>query len=149
MEKTTNPKIKVESYQVKENVKVNVIRDDLLPGGTKQRALNKFIEYYSNCDNFIYAGPSSGFAQVAVTIACKEMGKQATLFIVNSPNHTPYLSMWCKEQGANVTIYQDKLEVIEEKASIYADEDMEKRCLLPFGLDCPFYCDLLYTQLSE
>jgi hypothetical protein len=149
MEKTMNPPITINSYQVKENITVNVIRDDLLPGGTKQRALTKFIEYYPEYNEFIYCGTSSGFAQVALTIACREMNKQATLFLTNSPKHAPYLSLWCQKKGANVTIYQEKLSIIEQKAKNYANEDISKRCLLPFGLDSATYNDFLYTQLLE
>ena len=48
-----NPPIVINKHAVKKLdgsiIHINVIRDDLLAGGTKQRALIKFIEYYNNC----------------------------------------------------------------------------------------------------
>lgn len=49
---------------------VNVIRDDVLYGGTKQRALSHFMEAHK-AREFVYGGPSTGFAQVALTVACR------------------------------------------------------------------------------
>jgi hypothetical protein len=61
-------------------ITVNVVRDDLLLGGTKQRALVKLIESNLGFNEFVYAGPSSGFAQVALTISCLKLNKVVSFF---------------------------------------------------------------------
>ena len=75
-----NDQISVKGELLQPNTQrwVNVIDDGKLLGGTKQRALIKFIEYYSDYDEFVYAGPSIGFAQVALTMACVKMNKRIT-----------------------------------------------------------------------
>ena len=40
-----NPPLKISKYKVKDDIKVNVIDDGVLLGGTKQRAMLKFIDY--------------------------------------------------------------------------------------------------------
>ncbi len=141
-----NPPITVVSYQIREDAIVHVVRDDLLPGGTKQRALDEFIAANNEHEEFVYAGPTSGFAQIAITLACRRMGKQAVLFLVNASNHRPYLSIWCRKNGAKVTIMQKKLTYVEKEAQLYTT-NKDKSFLIPFGLDCPVYAELLYKQL--
>ena len=156
-----NPPIVITKYMVTKLddtiISVNVIRDDLLIGGTKQRAMIKFIEHYNNYNEFVYVGPASGFAQVALAVACLKLNKQATLFIVNSPNYDPQLSNLSEKFGANVTIFYEKMSDIEEKANQYVNDinklntqsSDRKVMLLPFGLNSQLYIDLLYDQLLE
>ena len=53
-----------------ESKNIFAIRDDLLPGGTKQRAAIPYIhnEIKKGHRHFIYASPFSGFAQVALAL---------------------------------------------------------------------------------
>lgn len=52
---------------------IRVVRDDLLPGGTKQRASAPFIQDMVNIgySHFVYASPFAGFAQVALAYTCR------------------------------------------------------------------------------
>jgi hypothetical protein len=52
---------------------VCVVRDDLLPGGTKSRGLLKFLQQYRR-NKLLYRSPPHGYAQVALAIACQELG---------------------------------------------------------------------------
>jgi hypothetical protein len=47
---------------------VHVVRDDLLPGGTKQRAVHAYLRdaIAGGATSFVYASPPPGFAQVAL-----------------------------------------------------------------------------------
>lgn len=56
---------------------VLVVRDDLLPGGTKRRALPVLMEGSSE---YVYASPVYGYAQVALAHVARESGKRATVF---------------------------------------------------------------------
>lgn len=143
-----NPPLIIIPYKVNDQVTVNVIDDGKIIGGSKLRALGKFVEEYSQYNEFVYAGPSNGFAQVALTIACVKAGKKATLFIQNTPGYNPRLTFWCQKAGAQVFIFYDKLEYIEAKAKQYT-ENKNDVYLIPFGLDSPEYNELLYEQLLE
>ena len=125
-----NPPLVIIPYKINNNVTVNVIDDSSVIGGTKLRALGRFVEEYQQYNEFVYAGPSTGFAQVALTISCIKASKKCTLFIQNSPNYTPKLTLWCQKMGAEVFIFQDKLEVIEAKAKQYTKgkNDIYKKC---------------------
>ena len=144
-----NPPLVINSYKVNEDVYVKVIDDGKLLGGTKQRALIRFIEYHSDYDEFVYAGPSIGFAQVALTAACIKMHKKATLFIQNTQDVLPHLTFWCQKTGANVFMYYDKLNVVEEAAKEYVEDRSTKAFLIPFGLESPIYTEFLYEELSK
>jgi hypothetical protein len=56
---------------------VLVVRDDLLPGGTKRRVADRLLV---SGNEFVYASPAYGYAQVALAYACIDAGKQATIF---------------------------------------------------------------------
>ena len=158
-----NPQLVINSYNVNDDITikgvdllkpdtnrlVKVIDDGKLLGGTKQRALIKFIDYYKDYDEFVYAGPSIGFAQIALTSACIKMGKKVTLFIQNTLDYIPNLSFWCQKLGANVYIYYDQLSFIEEEAKKYVENKNPKPFLIPFGLESPIYTNFLYEELQK
>jgi len=144
-----NPPLVINSYKLSDSNIINVIDDGKLLGGTKQRALIRFIEHYSDYDEFVYAGPSIGFAQIALTAACVKMHKKATLFIQNTQDVLPHLTFWCQKMGANVFMYYDKLTVTEEAAKEYVESKNNKAFLIPFGLESPIYTKFLYEELSK
>jgi len=144
-----NPPLIINSYKLNEEIRVNVIDDGKLLGGTKQRALVKFIQYYDNYEEFVYAGPSTGFAQIALTMACIKMNKKVTLFIQNTLDYIPNLSFWCQKMGAKVNIYYDQLNKIEEMAKQYVESIPDKAFLIPFGLESSVYTNLLFEELSK
>eukprot|EP01047_Picozoa_sp_COSAG01_P000810 COSAG01_NODE_16_length_40091_cov_15.728646_23_plen_98_part_00 len=55
-----------------------VVRDDLLPGGTKRRGLMAYVQQHSHCNEFVYASPCEGYAQLGLAHACHDLGRQAT-----------------------------------------------------------------------
>ncbi len=63
---------------VKDYNGVFVVRDDLIPGGTKARYLISLFECY---DEAVYATPAYGAAQVALAYCARLLGKRATLFV--------------------------------------------------------------------
>lgn len=138
-----NPKLEIKSYDNK-----FVIRDDLLIGGTKQRALYKLI-LQSDKEEFIYAGPSSGYAQIALAYCCALLNRKATLFITGSTKLTEKALSY-----PNCTIYTDNKTLAEaqNKAEKYAaateSGSAAKKFLVPFGLDFPEYIKLLVEQLK-
>jgi hypothetical protein len=120
-----NPELKIEKFN-----DFNVIRDDILPGGTKTRGAYNLIKNLKE-KNIYYAGPSQGVAQVALGVLCKEFGKNA--FMVYSSNYT--------EMSARAEKYGVKL--IKSGRNLVKTQELAKKIveakknsfLLPFGLD--------------
>ena len=59
-----------------------VVRDDLLPGGSKQRACAPLLENLvrQGYQTFYYASPFAGFAQVALAYTCQQLNLKCVLF---------------------------------------------------------------------
>src|SRR5688500_1651242 len=64
-----------------------VVRDDILEGGTKQRAAVPFLRELiaGGARELAYASPFCGFAQVALAAACRELGLRATIVAERDP----------------------------------------------------------------
>jgi hypothetical protein len=62
--------------------RVTVVREDLLPGGTKQRALLPYLSdaLAGGCRSFVYASPPPGYAQVALAYVAQRLGVGCTVF---------------------------------------------------------------------
>lgn len=61
--------------------KTFVVRDDLLPGGSKQRGAFPFIQdlMLDGKSHFIYASPFSGFAQIALAYTAQALNARCTI----------------------------------------------------------------------
>lgn len=79
--KNLSPKVTLSKLSTKKGNRF-AVRDDLLPGGTKQRACAPFLTRMQEFgfDHFVYASPFSGFAQVALAYVCRELKIPCTLF---------------------------------------------------------------------
>ena len=65
---------------------VLVVRDDLLPGGTKARFLDIIFE---GADEVVYASPAEGGAQTALATVARQLGKRATIFVARRAKPHP------------------------------------------------------------
>jgi len=116
-----------------------VVRDDLLPGGTKQRVLPLFLDgAYSE---YVYASPAYGYAQIALAHSCAGMGKQATVFVAKRSQLHPRTAD-AKRAGAKIVqVPYGYLSNVRAKAMAYADA--AGACVLPWGLDFPAFIEAL------
>jgi hypothetical protein len=81
-----NPQITKKSIKekngekIKKKIHINVIRDDLLEAGAKQRAM---IPYFKEnpAREFVYMSPFTGSAQVTLSYSALYTGKRATVFL--------------------------------------------------------------------
>ena len=55
---------------IKEHGGIKVVRDDLLNGGTKRRAFTIYVKSKPEMDEFVYASPRQGYAQLSLAYAC-------------------------------------------------------------------------------
>lgn len=113
---------------------IRVVRDDLIPGGTKARVIP--ILFDERYDEYVYAGPCQGYAQVALAYCCREYGLRATLFCAKR-NERHARTLEAMAAGAKVVeVSNGHLNVVKHKADIYC-VDNRNAILLPFGLDTP------------
>src|SRR5262245_53983294 len=115
---------------LQEHGSVLVLRDDLLPGGTKRRVASLLL---AHGEEFVYASPACGYAQVALAYACTDMGKQATIFTAQRSVLHPR-TQEARQQGAKVVLVRTGyLTNVQAKARAYAA--LTGATFLPFGFD--------------
>jgi hypothetical protein len=113
---------------------VYVVRDDRFPGGTKARVLPPILDAL-NADEFVYASPAYGYAQIALAYSCRELGKRATVFVAKRSALHPWTAK-AKEAGAKIVqVPYGYLTNVQAKAKAYAKETGSH--YLPFGFDFP------------
>lgn len=120
-----------------------VVRDDLLPGGTKQRYIEPLLNTLPY-DEFVYASPAYGWAQLALAISAKSVGKKATIFTAQRKNPHP-MTVKTAEAGANVImIPHGYLSNIQHKAKLYTKN--MGAYYVPFGTDSQHAIDTLAQE---
>jgi hypothetical protein len=109
-----------------------VVRDDLIAGGTKRRILPPLL---MGADEFIYASPAYGYAQVALAHAAAAQGVRATVFTAKRKVLHPR-TQEARAAGAKIVLVPTGyLSNVQAKARAYAAAT--GAALLPFGLDTP------------
>ena len=94
--------------------RIHVLRDDLLPGGSKQRAALPYLRELlaQGWQHFAYASPFCGFAQVALAAAARQLGVVCHLFCAADAAHLPQLrrhefSELARSMGAELRLFAD------------------------------------------
>ena len=163
---TLNPEIVVKKHEFRRDdgkmISVNVFRDDVLEGGTKQRAMGVMIRD-SSADRFVYAGPAEGYAQVALAYVCKLYGKKSTVVLPRRRDRRLHaLTVVAKSHGVcvvevpprngngvarlkDVQAYAERM-VKEHNEEKHEGDVME---LLPFGLHCDEFVSELVQRLKD
>jgi hypothetical protein len=117
-----------------------VVRDDLIPGGTKRRVLDQLLSQ-SIDPEFVYASPAYGYAQVALAYSCTQLGRQATIFTAKRKELHPR-TLEAKRAGAKIVMVPTGyLSNVQAKAKSYCEQSGAQ--LLPFGLDTPYVVSAL------
>lgn len=118
---------------------IYVVRDDLLPAGTKQRAILPLLRDFQRqgATHMIYASPFAGFAQVALAYGCHSVGLQCTLFCERDP-HQPGVAAHdftklAEHWGAKVALTENLAEA-EERADELAESSGGTK--IPLGFHC-------------
>jgi hypothetical protein len=123
---------------------IYVVRDDLIPGGTKRRILPRLLV---GADEFVYASPAYGYAQVALAYACAAQGRQATIFTAKRKELHPR-TLEARKRGAKIVMVPTGyLSNVQSKARAYCEAS--GAALLPFGLDTPAFIDALAGVASS
>lgn len=121
----------IEPYQIKQTM-VNVLREDLLPGGSKLRFLPALCK---GATEIIYASPACGGAQVALAVMGHETGQTITIFhAARKERHE--MQARAAEYGARfVPVPYGYLSNVQAKARSHAHAG--GGLLLPLGFDTP------------
>lgn len=144
-----NPQLVVKPVVIKNNNKTfNIVRDDYLVGGTKQRMLGKIIELH-DYNEYVYAGPVFGFAQIALSYVCHVLNKKATLFLEYKNPRWSLTKYAMKFNPKIVEIDQPaSLKKVQSAAKQYAS-DKKNTYLIPFGLGSDEFIDILHKQIKD
>ena len=139
--KTNLPKPVIKEYDG-----IKVVRDDLLNGGTKRRAFTIYVKSKPEVDEFVYASPRQGYAQLSLAYACRDLGKKCTVTVPQGERY--WLTNKAVEVGANIIeVPMGYLTNIQAKAKKYCFNNGAH--LIPFGGDHPVIIEAMtQTALS-
>jgi hypothetical protein len=122
-----DPKLRVEKITYK-NKNFNIIQEGYMPGGSKQRMYKAFD---IKQDYFVYAGPSTGLAQVAMGLIGKYWKKYPIMFTYSITS----LTVRALQYGVRVVLKSAGLKELQDISTKYAKELNAYLC--PFGFDSP------------
>lgn len=120
------------------NKTVHVVRDDLLPGGTKQRGLYGLLQGLEarGFRKFAYVSPFCGYAQIALSYLCRQMDLECYLYCEKDPTalkKTPHAyTMRASAYGAKISLYDSMAEAYSEYDQLKAKTIYK----IPLGFDC-------------
>lgn len=132
------------NFTITESSGVLIVRDDLVEGGTKRRVLESLL---IDAEEFVYASPASGYAQIALAYACRAAGKRATIFVAKR-NELHKRTREAKSAGAVIVqVPHGYLTNVQAKARAYASTAGAR--LMPFGFDCEEFRGALAVMVSR
>ncbi|MFD1150562.1 hypothetical protein [Saccharothrix hoggarensis] len=128
---------------------VAVAREDLLPGGTKQRAVGPYLRdaMDKGVTAFVYASPAPGFAQVALAHTSRLLGAECVLFCEVLDGDFHEFSLLARSYGATIHAC-DSLDRAEEEASAFSRRD-DRTVKLPLGFGSEAYTAHLRRALAR
>ena len=129
------------------NAEIHVAREDLLPGGTKQRAIIPYLKFLESqgYKEFVYASPFCGFAQIALAVSASALNLKARIFCERNEN-TAYAKI-AESFGATVT-FVDSLEAADVVTRAYASAKTD-RYAIPLGFADAPYIEFMTKALQE
>lgn len=114
--------------------RLQVVRDDLLPGGTKVRYMLPLLAEVE-AREIVYASPAVGYAQIALAHVCRMLGKQAVIFVAKRAQPHPR-TLAAKAAGAIVyQVPNGYLTAVTARARLYAQDRGAYH--VPWGVDVP------------
>lgn len=125
---------------VEEHNGFQIVRDDLIGGGSKMRFSDYLIKSNKEIQEWVYgSSPATGYAQISLSYLCRKYGKKAVIFMADRAveKRHPY-QLQAIEAGADMRWVQNgMLSVTEKRARDYVSDNPTSRRLLPIGFDDP------------
>ncbi len=147
----SSPPIEISSLSAEKGT-VFVVRDDLLKGGTKQRAAVPFINALKEqgVDEVVYASPFSGYAQVAIAISSRSVNVKSTIFVEkDQTQELPTFSFFSRKIAniCNLRITKNLADA-ETEAEDYCRGN-HSRLKIPLGLNDERFKKCLRYELTK
>jgi hypothetical protein len=115
-----------------------VLRDDLLEGGSKVRVAPRLL---ASNEEWVFAGPAQGYAQLALAIACEQEGKRAVFFTAARKVPHPLTAQAMRHGLKVVWVPHGRMSNVQAKARAYCA--MTGATHIPLGLLLPGMEDAL------
>ena len=121
---------------VVENIEgIDVVRDDLLPAGSKQRFIDKLIKD-TDCEEWVFGGSNKvGWGPISLAYVCKKYNKKVTCFWAKRKEPTWHQKKYIEFGGRIEWVNMGMLSVTLSRAEKYRKEKPEIRRTLPLGLE--------------
>lgn len=127
---------------------INILRDDLLEGGTKSILLEGIENKFPNVTEYVYASPVYGGFQIALSAYCKKKGLKATIFCAKRTQKHPS-TLKCLEYGANIIeIFPGYLSVVEKRAREYCKNNLQTHKFI-FGANTSENIDIITKRAKK
>lgn len=133
------PPIQVDHLHLDAARSIYVVRDDLLPAGTKQRAILPLLKDFQKqgVRDVVYASPFAGFAQIALAYGCQAVGMRCKVYCERDPGQPglkPHsFTLLAQQWGAEVVVVETLAEA-EERSLEHAEKNGAFK--IPLGFHC-------------
>jgi hypothetical protein len=114
---------------------LSIIRDDLIPGGTKARVLPTVLDSINAPRTLTYASPVYGYAQIALAHAARATGRHAVIYVAQRRQIHPRTAEAARAGAQIVQVPYGYLSNTTSKAAAHAASTDGLH--IPFGIDLP------------
>jgi len=124
------------SPMIEEHEGIQVVRDDLLGGGSKIRFADYLVQSQPEIEEWVYgSSPATGYAQISLSYLCRKYGKKAVIFMAERAwDKLHDYQIEALKAGADMKwVPNGMLSVTEKRARDYVEQDPKVRRLLPIG----------------
>ena len=158
--KTTKVKKSTKKKKTTKNshqIQINVIRDDYLPAGTKQRAMIPYFKKQKETE-FVYVSPYTGGAQITLAYATQKTKKYVTLFINKvRPRHpltTKALKLADPDKFKLIEVANGSFKKMRQISKEYIHKVKQEKGInyiteIALGFDNPEYHSIFVEQLQK
>jgi len=114
---------------------VIVVRDDLLPAGSKVRFIDKLIRD-TDCEEWVFGGSNKvGWGPISLAYVCQKYDKKSTCFWAERKEPTWHQQKYMEYGGRIEWVKMGMLNVTLSRAERYRRESPQTRRTLPLGLE--------------
>lgn len=110
--------LEIPPVEISEHDGIRVVRDDLIEGGSKVRVAPGLL---AGADEWVFAGPAQGYAQLALAIACEAMGKRATFFCAERREPAPITKLALAHGLQVIFVPAGRISVVQHRARAYCE----------------------------
>ena len=138
--------VKLPAPIIEEFDGIQVVRDDLLNGGTKRRAFNYYVASLPEVKEFVYASPRQGYAQLSLAYSCRDLNRKCTVTVPKGERY--WLTNEAEKLGCKIIeIPMGYLTNIQSKARVYCEKNGAH--LIPFGGDHPIIVEAMCSEAKR